>query len=895
MTDNNLRVWNDARPANPHCATKETLVHACFSSIASRAAPRRYAAALHVLIMAATMVLGGAGMGRAVAAAAASPMPAIPPAPAASVHPELWPAAPQGAARPAGTDALVEKLLAAMRLEEKIAQMIQADIASIKPADLYTYKLGSILAGGGAAPDNNIRSTPHAWLNLAREFHRAALESAGTAHPPIPVLFGIDAVHGHAKILGATIFPHNIGLGAAHDPALIRRIGEATAAEVSGTGIDWTFAPTVAVVRDVRWGRSYESYSEDPALVADYAAAMVTGLQGKLGSPQFLAPGRTLSSVKHFLGDGGTTAGRDQGDTAVPEEVLRGIHGAGYPAAIRAGVQIVMASYNSWNGVKLHSSHYLLTDILKARMGFDGFVVGDWNAHEQIPGCTKASCPAAILAGVDMLMAPDSWKALYENTLAQARSGEIPTARIDDAVRRILRVKVLAGLFSRTDAGPRDDSGLKQLGSAAHRAIAREAVRKSLVLLKNTHDILPLKPNAAVLVTGMAADDIGTQAGGWTIDWQGDHNSNQDFHGATSIFAGIKAAVTRGGGSVVLSPDGSFTQKPDVAIVVFGEKPYAEFQGDRETLEFSPRDKSQLRLLRQLHAAGIPVVSVFLSGRPLWVNPEINASDAFVAAWLPGSEGEGIADVLFRAADGTPAYDFTGRLSFSWPATAMPVSFDAAGSVSGALFARGSGLDYGRHPELPQLPEDAQIPEHWRAPPGSLFHAAHPTAPWTLFIADRDAEIHVTTHSQRSPHGAVTATLESSGEAFKWNGAERGLVTISGRPIDLRDAAGHGGVIQIRYRIDQVPEQAVALGVRCAAADCGTSGGAFVDVTRNFKGAAVGAWNSLSVPISCLHAKDKDLAEVAAPFALSSSGRFGVTIAEVSLTAGHDAATAACP
>src|SRR5271168_246341 len=405
----------------------------------------------------------------------------VPASTPASVHPDLWPAAAPVSAD-AATEAFVADLIAHMSLEEKVGQMIQADIASISPAELRTYKLGSILAGGNAAPGDNVRTSPQAWLDLTDEFFRASLTAGGESHPGIPILFGIDAVHGHAKIVGATIFPHNVGLGATHDPDLLRRIGQATAEEVAATGIDWTFAPTVAVARDVRWGRSYESYSEAPDLVASYAAAMVIGLQGQRGTPQFMAPGRTLSSVKHFLGDGGTQDGRDQGNTVVPESELRAIHAAGYLSAIDAGALIVMASYNSWNGVKMHANHYLLTDILKGRLGFEGFVVGDWNAQEQIPGCTESRCAAAYLAGVDMLMAPDSWRELYKNTLAEAKSGEIPPARIDDAVRRILRVKAMTGVFERPAPGRVGE--LSGLGSPAHRALAREAVRKSLVLLK---------------------------------------------------------------------------------------------------------------------------------------------------------------------------------------------------------------------------------------------------------------------------------------------------------------------------------------------------------------------------------------------------------------------------
>ncbi len=827
------------------------------------------------------------------AAHAASTSPATHAA-SASVHPDLWPAAAPAPADTA-TEAFVEQLLAHMSLEEKVGQMIQADIASISPAELRTYKLGSILAGGNAAPGDNVHSTPQAWLNLCDDYYRAALSATVDAHPPIPILFGIDAVHGDAKVVGATIFPHNVGLGAAHDADLVRRIGEATAEEVSATGVNWTFAPTVAVARDVRWGRSYESYSESPQLVAEYAPAMVTGLQGRYGTPQFMSPGHTLSSVKHFLGDGGTLGGRDQGNSVVSEAELSAVHGAAYPAAIKAGALIVMASYNSWNGVKMHANHYLLTDILKGRLGFRGFVVGDWNAHEEIPGCTKYRCAAAILAGVDMLMAPDSWRDLYKNTLAEARSGEIPQTRIDDAVRRILRVKAIAGLFER--AAPKEDApaaDFARLGSAAHRALAREAVRKSLVLLKNDHHTLPLNPRARILVAGDGADSIGMQSGGWTLDWQGDHNSNADFPGATSIFGGIRAAVTAAGGTAVLSKDGRTAEKPDAAVVVFGEGPYAEYQGDRENLEYSPNDAHELELLRRLHASGVPTVAVFLSGRPMWVNPQINASDAFVAAWLPGSEGEGVADVLFSAA-GREQYDFTGRLAFSWPRTAMPVSFDAAGNVSGALFPRGWGLDYRSTADSPRLSEDPRIPPHWAAPRGSLFRAGHVTAPWSIFVADDLAEVHLTTARQESPQHAVVAALVPDGSSIAWAGQD-GLFTISGRPSDLRPQAKQGYAIDLRYRVDRVPDQEVKIGLRCAEPLCGTHGGAMLDATRAFKDVPPGNWHSLSIPLSCFTAAGADLSKVAAPFAVETSGHFGLTISEVRLAkAGGSFAKAGAP
>jgi beta-glucosidase len=813
---------------------------------------------------------------------------------AASVHPELWPTAAPASAN-AAADEYAGQLLAHMSVEEKVGQMIQADIASITPTELHTYKLGSILAGGNAAPGGNPRTSPQAWLDLTDEFFRASLTSGSESHAAIPILFGIDAVHGHAKIVGATIFPHNVGLGATHDIDLLRRIGQATAEEVAATGIDWTFAPTVAVARDVRWGRSYESYSESPDLVAAYAAAMVIGLQGQRGTPQFMAPGRTLSSVKHFLGDGGTRDGRDQGVTDIPESELRAIHAAGYLSAIDAGALIVMASYNSWNGEKMHADHYLLTDILKGRLGFEGFVVGDWNAQEQIPGCTKSRCAAAFLAGVDMLMAPDSWRELYENTLAEAKSGEIPPARIDDAVRRILRVKIIAGMFKRQAPKQREGAAdFTRLGSAAHREIAREAVRKSLVLLKNDRATLPLNPHSKILVAGDAADSIPAQTGGWTIDWQGNHNSNADFPGATSIFGGIRAAAAAGGGSAVLAEDGRFKEKPDAAIVVFGEGPYAEFQGDRETLEYSPNDRHELDLLRRLRARGVPTIAIFLSGRPLWVNPYINASDAFVAAWLPGSEGEGVADVLFSSAGGKH-YDFTGRTAFSWPRTAMPVTFDAAGNPVGAQFPRGWGLDESSRADSPPLPEDPRIPARFAASAGSLFHAGHVTAPWSIFVADEGGEVHLTTMRQESPGGSVVAVTDGESSGAAWTGTQKGVFMISGRAIDLKSRASQGGTLEVRYRLDRAPERSVTLGLRCTEPLCGTREGAALDVTSAFKDARAGDWRTLSIPLACFAAAGADLGHVEVPFAVSTAGRFGLTISEAGIRERNSRSASKCP
>lgn len=639
--------------------------------------------------------------GLALVAFLASLPVAAAPRPAAVIHPQRWPKVAPAVVTDGELEAHVEELLARMTPEQKAGQLVQADIGSITPDELRHYPLGSILNGGNSSPHDDKLAAPGEWLALADRFYDA---SVGTAvDPQVPVLWGTDAVHGHNNIPGATIFPHNIGLGAARDPELIRRIGQVTALEVRVTGLDWAFSPTVAVARDARWGRTYESYSENPELVRQYAAAMVEGLQGTPGTPEFLDGAHVLATPKHFLGDGGTS-GMDQGDNLATEKELIDIDSVGYQSALAAGAQTVMASYSSWHGLKMHGNHALLTDVLKGRMGFDGFVIGDWNGHAQLPGCTPVSCVAAVNAGLDMLMAPDGWKELQANLSAQALSGELPASRLDDAVRRILRVKLRAHLLSEGRPSARAYAGhYELLGAPAHRAVARQAVRESLVLLKNRNHLLPLSPSLRVLVAGEAADSIARQSGGWTIDWQGTE-PNQDFPHAETIYAGIAHCVKAAGGSAELSVKGEFHTRPDVAVVVFGESPYAEYAGDVATLEYSPADKRDLALLKRLRALDVPVVVVFLSGRPLWVNAELNAADSFVAAWLPGPEGGGIADVLFRAPDGSVRHDFRGRLPFAWPATPRPPAVDGRAGEA-PLFAFGYGLTYADDGYLPHLPE----------------------------------------------------------------------------------------------------------------------------------------------------------------------------------------------
>ena len=630
---------------------------------------------------------GRAIVAGSIAALVAAAVPAATGQPA--VHPELWPPATTRPLIDAATEARITELLAAMSVAEKVGQVIQTDIGVIEPDDLRRYPLGSVLAGADSGVHGDERAPPAAWLQLAREFRAVSTENRH-GHVPIPVLFGIDAVHGHSNIVGAVLFPHNIGLGAAHDPDLARRIGVATAEEVAATGIDWTFAPVLATPQDTRWGRTYEGYAADPLLVASYAAAIVEGLQGPPGLVGGIRDGHIAATAKHFLGDGGTRDGIDQGDTEASERELVRIHAPAYRAAIDAGVLTVMASYSSWQGRKMHSSHGLLTTVLKERMGFDGFVVGDWNAHAQVPGCVRTRCAEAFNAGVDMFMAPLGWRGLFDGTLALVQSGEIPAARLEDAVRRILRVKLRLGLF---DPVRPYDGRFDLVGSAAHRELAREAVRKSLVLLKND-GVLPIAAGARVLVTGPAAQELRIQAGGWTVSWQGRDTKPADFPQAQTIAAGFRDALAAGGGTLVDPLDDLATTRPEVAVVVFGEEPYAENYGDVKLPLYNAR--AALTLMQGLRRQGVKVVAVFLSGRPLWVNPELNASNAFVAAWLPGSEGSGIADLLLGDRSGRPRDDFNGRLPFRWPG-------DALGRTE--LFPVGYGLSYARGAPVPELDE----------------------------------------------------------------------------------------------------------------------------------------------------------------------------------------------
>jgi beta-glucosidase len=805
-----------------------------------------------------TVVLATAGCNKEPASAPAKPEPAV-------ANPKVWPQAKSAGLVDDATEKLVGDLMARMTLEEKVGQMIQADISAIKPEDLRTYPLGSILAGGSSPPLNgDDRSAPQPWIDTARAFRAVSFEDK-PGKVTIPILFGIDAVHGHSNVVGATVFPHNVGLGATRDPELIRRIGVATAIETAAAGADWAFGPTLTVPQDDRWGRTYEGYSESPDVVREFAGAMVKGLQGEPGKGRAVLNGSVAASAKHYLADGGTQDGIDQGNADISEAELVRIHAAGYPPAINAGVMTIMVSYSSWQGVKNHGNKSLITDALKGKMGFDGFVISDWNAHSQVPGCSDDSCPQAINAGIDMLMSPNAWKGVYENTLKQVKAGEIAMERIDDAVRRILRVKAKLGLFEKE----RPFEGRDVFGSAEHRAIAREAVRKSLVLLKNNGNVLPLKGNARVLVAGSGADDIGQACGGWTLSWQGTGNTNKNFPNGQSIYAGLREALQASGGRAELSSDGKYKTKPDVAVVVFGEQPYAEMQGDIRTLEFQAGDKVDLELLMKLKADGIPVVSVFLSGRPLWVNPELNASDAFVAAWLPGTEGGGVADVIVGDASGKPRNDFVGRLSFSWPKSAAQTSLNVGDNPYEPLFAFGYGLKYQDRREVPRLDEVSGVDAaDWNV--DQYYRDGRERRPWRFELSNVTMET------------ADVGGVQEAGRKFTWTGNTAGSLRVVGNgPIDLKRQANGDLSVFLEYRLDTKPTAPVQLSIACGAG-CTTN----LDATPQFEAAKVGQLNTLKVKLMNFRGSDFNrLGQITEPFVLATSGKFGITVKTLRLVA----------
>lgn len=587
----------------------------------------------------------------------------------------------------------VEALLAQMTLEEKAAQMVQPEQAGITLNEITEYGVGSVLSGGGSSP--RAGNDAEDWQNHINSMKQASLDS----RLGIPLLYGVDAVHGHSNIFGATVFPHNIGLGAADDEELMEKMGAVVAEEVRATGIQWTFAPTLANPQNELWGRTYEGFSEKAEDVAELGAAFIRGAQGELGSEEYLTDSKILATAKHYIGEGYTTGGINQGNVEMSEEefdaLLHDTLLVPYKAAVDTGVRTVMASFNSVNGLKCHENSYLLNDVLKGELGFTGLVVGDYNGVQQVSGSTyKEQIANAVNAGVDLLMEPYTWKEVITNIVNNVKDGSISQERVDDAVRRILRVKFEAGLFEEQIASETENALREEFGSDEHREIAREAVRKSMVLLKNDRvggktAMEALADSSKILVIGSKAYDMGAQCGGWTISWQG---SNGMITPGTTIREGL-INVAGEEKQIGYSPTGPTTGVEDAIIVVVGENPYAETSGDRSSsnLTIANGDKGMLQSieesLQEAREKDIPVIMLLLSGRPVTIADYVDDFDAIVAAWLPGTEGEGIADVLIGD------YDFTGTLTYTWPWYASDIGekFDES-KPENVLFKYGTGL-----------------------------------------------------------------------------------------------------------------------------------------------------------------------------------------------------------
>jgi beta-glucosidase len=835
---------------------------------------------------------------------AEQPFPAKPPAivtdkALAPTHYTDWPRIHSRTKADPQLDAKVRDIVAQMSLAQKVGQMTQAEIKSITPEQVRQFYIGSVLNGGGSWPQGNKHASAADWLALADRYYDASM--AVDSPVKVPVIWGTDAVHGHSNVFGATLFPHNIGLGAAHDPELIQEIGAATARAVRATGVDWAFAPTLAVAQNVRWGRSYESFSNYAPLVHAYARAYVTGLQGNFGDANVMA------TAKHFIGDGATANGIDQGDAKVSRLDMINVHGAGYYGAMEAGVLSVMASYNSWddgadriNYHKMTGAHALLTDALKDKMGFPGFVVSDWNAIGQLPGCSNASCPQAINAGIDMVMVPDDWRAFITNTMRQVHDGEIPMTRIDDAVSRIVRAKLAMGAFGKR---PSQRAGAGDASRLQDRALARRAVRESLVLLKNNRDVLPLKRGSKILVVGKSADTIANQVGGWSLTWQGTDNNNADFPNATSVLAGIREADGAADVTYRATTDGIDLKAFGAIIAVIGETPYAETMGDiipSATMRHSDRYPEDLAVLKAAAKSGKPVVTVFLSGRPLFVNDLLNPSDAFVAAWLPGSEGEGIADLLFADGAGKHAFNFTGTLAMPWPGVPCPYA-GGGDKAANWLFARGDGLRYPSRHALPVLPTHAEVKTCANTSTLPIFHTLA-QSPFALYLgagsghdahpvgADLNGVIEWPAAHPVLSLRTVQVNTQQDAKSVTWRGPGR-FFTQSPQPTDLMPLVATHAALQFDTVIGTPARSPVKIYMGCGN-DCTRS----VDVTRLFATYAPGKRQAVSIPLQCFIKPGADLAHVDIPFGVLAAPPFSAAFANVRIVAGTGKGTdAACP
>jgi beta-glucosidase len=786
-------------------------------------------------------------------------------------------------------EARVQRMLASLTLEEKVGQMTQPEISTITPAQVEEFHIGSVLNGGGAWPQANKHAAPGDWLALADAYWAASKRGNAAG---VPAIWGIDAVHGNSNIFGATLFPHNIGLGAAHDPCLVRDVQAATAEQVRATGQDWAFAPTLAVVRDDRWGRTYEGFSEDPRITRAYGYEAIRGLQGH--SRHGIGEDGVIGTAKHFIGDGGTEGGKDQGVNPSSEAEMINVHGQGYYGALAAGSQSVMVSFNSWTneelGItegKLHGSHKALSEILKGKMGFDGLVVSDWNGIGQVAGCTNASCPQAINAGIDVVMVPQDWRAFITNTLAQVRSGAIPMERIDDAVTRILRVKLRAGLMDQPKPSAREHAGSQ--AALQQPALARKAVRESLVLLKNQDRLLPLPSSSKVLVVGKSADSLQNQTGGWSLTWQGTGNTNADFPNGTSILAGLKQAL--GDSDVTFSETGENVDPSqyDAVIAVIGETPYAEGNGDlgKRSLEHARLQPQDLAVLDRVAGKGAPVATVFVAGRPLYVNKELNRSDAFVAAWLPGTEGQGVADLLVKGrhtGDG-----FTGKLSYSWPATPCQTPLNAGDEGYAPLFKLGYGLRNGQKATVPQLPEESVARCVDSGGGGTTteeleLFVRQDVAPYKSYIGSPDNW--GGTELGNDPSGPVVGhtniearwtdvNVQQDARKITWKGGA-GQFYIQAAEADLRPYLNSDAAIVFDTKITKAPTQRTVISAHCVF-PCFSD----APITKVLADRADGAKHTIKVPVSCLDTGGLEFDHINTPFLIYTEGELELALANV--------------
>jgi len=810
----------------------------------------------------------------AMSAAAASTFAAPAAAPLAD-----WPHITSAIKQDKAMEARIREIVAGMTLAQKIGQMTQPEIKFITVDEVRQYSIGSVLNGGGSWPQGNKYATAADWVKLADAYYDASMST--DMKVKVPVIWGIDAMHGNSNVYGATLFPHNIGLGAARDRKLVGQMAESVGRAVRATGINWVFAPTLAVVRDDRWGRTYESFSEDPAIVRDYAGAYVTGLQGR-----FKQDGNVVATAKHFIGDGGTNEGKDRGENRATLEQMINIHGAGYYPALEAGAQTVMASFNSWiDHGKMHGNKELLTVALKEKMGFDGLVVSDWNAIAEVPGCANDSCAASINAGVDMIMVPEHWRSFIANTIAQVESGEIPMSRIDDAVSRILRVKMRAGMFGRK---PSQNIYAGKQEALQARALARQAVSESLVLLKNNGGVLPLKRGKKILVVGKSADNFANQSGGWSLTWQGTDNKNSDYTVGDTILAGVIDAAGKDNVTFSANAADVDVSQFDAVIAVIGETPYAEGDGDigpSGTLRLSGRYPEDLAVLQAVSGKGKPVVTVLMSGRPMWVNDLMNMSDSFVAAWLPGTEGKGVSDVLFRDKAGKINKDFRGALSFSWPKAVCQSPLNVGDAEYDPLFKYGYGLRYGSKATVPVL--DAQYPAGGCGVTNSMpvySQVDRSTYPLHVQSGGQDVALGADLNAVfKLPTVTVdTAQVNTQQDAkrLNWSGPARLLAQVD-KPLPLPSFASTDGALQFDTIVSAAPQGKVGVGMVNGAGQS-----VELDASAVFQQLAGKGKKKVTIPLACFSTKGLDMSALAVPFSVSSDAPFAASFANVEIVGG---------